>query len=565
MGRFRRHHVIAAIIVLAGIMSIASVWLGFSSDRIRLVDSLFPFELSTASKAITFYSGAWLMTLGRGLWLRRRRAWNWSVVFLVVAVIGHIIKGFEIEEAAVLVILLGLLFAYRRDFFVSSGRIPAVTMVVATLGVLLSALIYFSFGAILLRHQFVSSPTPRMIVRSALSQTTYFGGSTLHPLTREARAYVVAASEWSALAFLIIAGLVFTPYLQRSEPSQEDFMTARTLVLAQGKDPSSYFALQGDKQFWFTRDRATVVVFRLAGSTAVVLGDPIGAFPEQAVKEFLDWSRRQGIEPIFTSLPGATLPWYTAVGYRTMKIAEEAMIVPKEFRLEGKRVEDIRHGKSRMVRLGAQYEWYRLNDLPDHVRDEIDGVYRQAMRDRQMNALHFSVNFYPLPEEHAAWAVICRSASGGPWGAVSLLPFAGQAGLVIEQMLRSPSAPNGMMEALVAEAIHGAAERGYSSFSLGGAPLADASSPEVDDLRSGIRQYFFKNLQSFYRYEPLFRFKDKFAPAWEPRYVAYPSVVALPRVGLALAEVHTGSSLLRVVQGQLGRWMKKPIGRQGAA
>ena len=42
------------------------------------------------------------------------------------------------------------------------------------------------------------------------------------------------------------------------------------------------------------------------------------------------------------------------------------------------------------------------------------------------------------------------------------------------------------------------------------------------------------------RVEGLRAYKDKFGPAWEPRYLVYPSAAALPAVALALVRLTEG-------------------------
>ena len=47
-------------------------------------------------------------------------------------------------------------------------------------------------------------------------------------------------------------------------------------------------------------------------------------------------------------------------------------------------------------------------------------------------------------------------------------------------------------------------------------------------------KYLYDHLQRFYNFQGLRAYKDKFQPHWEPRYLVYPSITALPDVVVAL-------------------------------
>jgi phosphatidylglycerol lysyltransferase len=104
-------------------------------------------------------------------------------------------------------------------------------------------------------------------------------------------------------------------------------------------------------------------------------------------------------------------------------------------------------------------------------------------------------------------------------------------------MRRGPEAAPGAMELVLVRAAAHLRAQGFTSFSLGLAPLAGVGGAEHGLVGKGL-DYLFRNLDGVYRYRSLQRFKDKFAPRWEDRYLLYPGPLALPSVLLALARVH---------------------------
>ena len=58
------------------------------------------------------------------------------------------------------------------------------------------------------------------------------------------------------------------------------------------------------------------------------------------------------------------------------------------------------------------------------------------------------------------------------------------------------------------------------------------------------REFLMEHLARFYDFKGLFRWKKKFAPSFEDRYLVYPHPLALPRVALALARAQSPGGLL---------------------
>jgi phosphatidylglycerol lysyltransferase len=91
-------------------------------------------------------------------------------------------------------------------------------------------------------------------------------------------------------------------------------------------------------------------------------------------------------------------------------------------------------------------------------------------------------------------------------------------------------APPGVMEYLFAELILWGQGQGYRWFSLGMAPLSGFEHHRLAPLWNRLGAILFRHGEHFYNFQGLRAFKDKFAPAWEPRYLASPGLLTLPLV-----------------------------------
>ena len=63
--------------------------------------------------------------------------------------------------------------------------------------------------------------------------------------------------------------------------------------------------------------------------------------------------------------------------------------------------------------------------------------------------------------------------------------------------------------------------RGFRRFNLGMAPLATVGDARRARPIERLARQFFLHGEAWYNYQGLRRFKERFHPSWEPRYMAY--------------------------------------------
>jgi phosphatidylglycerol lysyltransferase len=91
-------------------------------------------------------------------------------------------------------------------------------------------------------------------------------------------------------------------------------------------------------------------------------------------------------------------------------------------------------------------------------------------------------------------------------------------------------------------------EQGYAWFNLGMAPFSGLEARELAPLAAKLGAYLFRHGESFYNFQGLRAYKEKYDPVWEPRYLASPGRLALPRVLADLAFL-----ISRGVKGTFGK------------
>jgi phosphatidylglycerol lysyltransferase len=100
----------------------------------------------------------------------------------------------------------------------------------------------------------------------------------------------------------------------------------------------------------------------------------------------------------------------------------------------------------------------------------------------------------------------------------------------IDMMRYRPDAPSGIMDYFFIRMMTWGREPGFHWFNLGMAPLAGVPNHPLAPIWNKISGLVFRHGENFYNFEGLRHYKDKFDPVWEPRYLAAPPGLPLPRV-----------------------------------
>src|SRR6185369_1392307 len=114
-ARRRRIRRIGAIaIAFAGFLSLASAVTLPVASRLAALDRFAPIEVPEFATALVAICGIGLLLLARGVRRGQRHAWLLANALLLVAVVGDVTKGLDIEEAIVALLVVGFLLIHRN-------------------------------------------------------------------------------------------------------------------------------------------------------------------------------------------------------------------------------------------------------------------------------------------------------------------------------------------------------------------------------------------------------------------------------------------------------------------
>jgi len=285
-----------------------------------------------------------------------------------------------------------------------------------------------------------------------------------------------------------------------------------------------------------------VVAFRVSNRVAVTTGDPLvhPASSAQAITEFAALRRTCGWLPCFFQVDSRLRSAYRALGMRVVKFGEEAIVDLRTFTLDTPKRANLRREVSRARRAGLSATVLPWTALSPALMSELQEVSRTWLRGRG-GEMGFSMGRLDETIDSQAWLTVVRHSSGDIHAFSSWLRM-GEDGLALDMVRRRPDAAPGAVDLCLAETLGEAQSRGLHRASLGSVPFRDSLDDAPDGrLSRWIRARLHRSKVHGYCYGSLAAFKQKFAPEWVSRDVAFPRGAAF-FVLLALLRVHmTGS------------------------
>jgi phosphatidylglycerol lysyltransferase len=96
------------------------------------------------------------------------------------------------------------------------------------------------------------------------------------------------------------------------------------------------------------------------------------------------------------------------------------------------------------------------------------------------------------------------------------------------------------MDGLFAHLMLYGREQGFRWFNLGMAPLSGLGASPMATFWTRLGRWVYRHGETFYNFQGLRAYKEKFNPVWEPRYLAYPGGLSLPVILADVAALVAG-------------------------
>lgn len=529
---------------LVGLVDLVSAISHADRMRLQALTRVVPGALTTASAAATLVTGVLLLMLAQALRRRKRRAWRAVVTLLTGSVALHVLKGLDVEEAALAAALLIGLVVWRDEFRAKGDPRTRWRGVAAFLGLATASL---ALGMLLVgqRHQELAGPYrfSTALEHVAVGLIGVQGPLRWENDERGRRADDLVGDALFALGLLTVvttAYLVLRPAEPRPLLSDDDEQRMRELLARHGsRDSLGYFALRRDKSVVWSPTGTACIAYRVVSGVMLASGDPLGdpgAWPD-AIAAFLAMAADHAWVPAAMGCSEAAGTAWTRAGLSALEIGDEAVVEVDQFTLEGRAMRNVRQAVGRVERAGYTCEVRRVRDIS---ADESASLQRQAAAWRGTETergFSMALGRFGDPRDPDCVAVLALH-DGALRAFLHFVPW-GPDGLSLDLMRRDRSADNGLNELLIVRAVEAAASLGVTRLSLNFAVFR-SSLERGERLGAGPFLKAWRSVLLFasrwFQIESLYRFNAKFRPVWEPRFVCYPTARDLPRVAIAALE-----------------------------
>lgn len=483
--------------------------------------------------------GLSLLYLGALLRRRKRTAWLVTVmayIFYLGVGVSQLLNKIGIHEAdfrevvrglLLPLVVLGLLFIFRREFVVKSDiqgfRFAARFIAI----VLVAALVYGVAGFQLLDHSdFHQEIGLGTAVHYTIDQFNITTVEPVHPYTRRAHLFIDSLS-FVSLGAIIYAGIsLFQPLRLRLSDQHAEREHMSELLNRYGAPSEEFFKLwPHDKQYFFDYTGQSGLAFHVNRGVALCLSDPAGdasRYPA-LMRDFNSVCFGNDWLPAMIHVSDGNRELYERHGFTMQRLGQEAILDLSHFQSEVAGKKYFRQIGNKFTKLGFSCE---LLAPPHHqaVLDRLNAISTDWLGGKGRAERSFVMGYYSSEYMQLCSIMAARDAAGTIQAFISLVPADFDRQEATYDLLRhAAKSPGNINDYLLMNLIEHLAGKGYKRLNLGLCPLAglDASDDETNRLVDSVMRFAYANGDRVYSFSGLHRFKSKYEPQWHDRYAAY--------------------------------------------
>jgi phosphatidylglycerol lysyltransferase len=495
--------ILSILIFLSGTMIMFSNSSKFDLRYIKFIYSVLPGDIITLSHVSSNIIGTFLLILAYGIYRRLDSAYYLSIVAFIFSIFFSFFKGFNYLEAAFFSFILLLLIPSKDRFYRKSSILKdklSLKWVFFTLFVIFLS-IFFGFYSF---------------------RTVEYKKEVWWHLALNKHYSIFLRNSFISLSIFCIF-LVFNFF--NTVLSVEKIPSSKVLneikkIISTSDNSYAALALLPDKSILFNKCKDAFIMYGNTSGNLISMGDPIGnkTHFHEIIQNFYRIGRQSGKNIAFYEISKEHLSDYLELGLKIIKIGEEAIINLKNYDISTPLYKKIRYTFNKFEKLEFTF---KIVDSIAGIEDQLENVSNDWLKNKKAKEKEFSLGKFNLDYLRNFKIALLYNEKNELIAFSNLLTTDDKSEVSIDLMRYVNSAPSGTMEYLFIKIINWSKENEYNRFSLGMAPLSGIYGGDLAPLWNRLSVFLFNHGGNFYNFEGLKQFKDKFAPQWESKYLAY--------------------------------------------
>ncbi|MEE1979227.1 bifunctional lysylphosphatidylglycerol flippase/synthetase MprF [Shewanella xiamenensis] len=473
-----------------------------------------PLPIVELSSLILSASAISLLLLSHGLFKRYQKAFELTQKLLLVAMVFIVLKGAQWQISLALGLIYLLMLPCEQVFY-RQGSIVGIK---------------YSFGWAL---SLAAALFLMMWVLFFAYQDVDYDHSLWFTFSQDS--HVSRALRGGAVALVILLIFAFRYVLAMRRPQtrllDEHTLSCAMDIVANAPSSHGFLALVQDKSLLFNEDNDAFLMYARAGHCWVVMGDPIGN-PDKF--DDLLWQFRELCDaydgwPVFYQVTQRYLPHFLEQGLSLYKLGEEAIVPLAEFDLQSSKYRSLRQSHAKALREGLRFKIIEASEVKA-LLPTLEVISSSWLKAKQGREKGFSVGYFSA-------AYLCATpmalvylndelvAFSNVWASAAKIEFS------VDLMRYEPSlSGSNIMDFLFTELLLWGKQQGYQQFNLGMAPMSGLTDRALVPFWTKLAKTVYKKGNKFYNFQGLRRYKDKFNPRWEAKYLICYGGLSLPVV-----------------------------------
>jgi phosphatidylglycerol lysyltransferase len=494
-------------------------------ERFPFVREIFPLPLVESSHFLESLIGLFLVIISRGLRKRVDLAFQLTVILLIAGTVFGIIKGAEYETTILAAFVVAVMMPARKLFNRKSPFFTEIMTKEWIFSILVILCIFTWLGFFSYKH---------VEYKDSLWWTFTFKDNA----PRFLRALM------GSIVFVL--GLIIYKFMLPSRKRIGEPQNTQELVrkiVSENSATYAYLAYLPDKSYVFSETGQSFIMYGAAGRSFISMGDPVGAEEcmGDLIREFRSLAAQHGCNSAFYEISAKYIAQYIEAGFKIFKIGEEAKVNLSSFSLQGGHWSGTRNNIKKMEKNNCRVEIIQKKDY-DRMMQELSSISNQWLENKNTREKGFSLGFFDkdyLANTQIA-VVFCEDR---PVAFANLWLSGNKEEMSVDLMRYGSDAPSGVMEYLFIQLMLMGKEQGYGHFNLGMAPLSGIDVHKYSPFWNRIASTIYNHGEMFYNFKGLWRYKEKFKPEWEPKYIAVPGFLSLPKTLTNIASLISGGAV----------------------